>query len=310
MTSAFEKHEEDGKITQNIYFEDTIDIISFIENVPHYEYAWGEFEYLASRKDNFSFNGTKNFEEAVELCLSCNNKDFYEFLSMKDKLDNAFPIITPRREFMPSTYGFRPNIQKYLTSNPNSMFKLNRKEETKFITIYYNISVPHYVGKEDIINRGVILMAVIRLLESSGYRVELNFFNLSRNSGEYIYIVSNIKKQSQSLDPNICYFPMCHPSFGRRILFAVKERCHVENSRWRYGYGDCPDLYDVRKFLSLDEGSIIINMPSDLGIMGRNLYEDTVNFIRRINLNEYIFPGEELIYIPKENKFVLERKKA
>lgn len=307
----------DSSIVYELHFEDLFELISFINETEPSE-KWGSKTSLASIGGSEYFTGTSSLEEAKELCIHGVGENFGNLLEMKDNLDKAFPILTQKRKSSESVYGFRPNIQKYLTNNPRSMYKLERKEEHKFLTIYFNVSVFGDISKEAFTNRGIILMSLIKLLESSDYRVELNFLNLCKKKGtienkkeitEYIYITVNIKKQAQILDKNICFFPMCHPSFQRRIMFAVRERCDVKQLSWSAGYGSSLDKDETAAFLGLDSSSIIISNPYELGIRGNNIYEDTERFLRNIDFSKYVSLNKEIEFDSEQNKFILSRTK-
>lgn len=283
-------------------FEDLNELVDYIKKTKACNDTWGPDKELASRKGEVGFCGTSSMDEALKLCLYGDTGDFDNFLNAEQTLTCAFPVLTQKRRTVQSIYGFKPDIPKAITNNPRSMYKLQRKEEYRFISIYFNCAVNCGTYKKQIYNKGIITMSLISILENLGYRVNLNFFDLSEEGYEYIYIVTNIKRQAEKLDKSICYFPMCHPSFLRRIMFAVEEKIPADR-RWRGGYGHPCNESDLRGVMKLDSSSIIIASPDNLGIRGDNLFKDARAFLDNINFNKFLGVNEKIEFNSENNTF-------
>lgn len=275
-------------------FDNLFELIKFIDNNKPYP-QWGN--KLASEKKDYGFSGTESIEEAKDLCLNANSSGINDFILYYNQLQLHQNLTkSQKRNFKNDVYGSRINISKALTGNPRSMQKLIRNEPLKHITLWVNCACRCRTTRKAINNRGIIISNMIKLLEDNGYRVNLNFFDLSGRNNEVLYIKVNIKNPGEKLDLSSTYFPMCHPSFLRRIIFAVQERTNCDAS-WREGYGHT--INDVEYFIDVKKGDIVIGEPEKIRVFGENLIDDTLSFFEHINFLKFIAPGKKAVY--KEN---------
>jgi len=185
--------------------------------------------------------------------------------------------------------GFAPSIPDYLKNNPKYMWKLYRAPNWNIIQIYVNISYPAYTKITAIYNRGAIILSIIDALEKAGYAVELITFSCSYYCDEIHLSYFNIKEESANLNLKRAYFPLCHASFFRRLIFRLMEITPVKEN-WEYGnYGRRLEYYELIDLLDLDEEhSIIFTTPSEMGINGNNLYEDLEAVLKKIKFDKYL----------------------
>ncbi|MEI3530458.1 MAG: hypothetical protein V8Q75_05240 [Bacilli bacterium] len=113
------------------------------------------------------------------------------------------------------------------------------------------------------------------------------------------------KSSDDKIDPNICYFPMAHPSFLRRIMFAVQETIVFDKDGWQDGYGTVPDIDQVKTVLDIGDNDIVIS--GKLNMSG-DLIEDTQTFIDEIKLANYLDGNQEILFDAKTKEFVLRKK--
>lgn len=284
-------------------FANLEELLNYIETTdPEYRY-WGHS--LSSRKNDYNFNGSHSLEEAVKLCRFSDMGKYADLFESQDKFDFNCQNIDNKRKGTLRQYGYRPNIARSMVGHPMQMYHIERDTSRKFINIFFNCSVPAYTSQKIICNKGIITLNLIKMLELLNYRVNLNFFELSYVGNEWCLIKINIKKFDEKIDPNICYFPMVHPSFLRRILFAVKETTSFENSYWRDSYGRVPDTDEVKTILDISDNDIVIS--GNLHMCG-DLIDDAQTFIREINLTNYFDKGQDIIFDAKTKKFVLRKK--
>lgn len=106
-------------------------------------------------------------------------------------------------------------------------------------------------------------------------------------SKETINIEINLKKpEDLFLDIEKCYFPIRSKEFFRRIMFRVQESIPVKYTSWQYSYGKSAKEKQIRSFYNLKPTDIVISNPTEMGINGNNLYEDTLNVINKIKMND------------------------
>lgn len=276
-------------------FNSLAELINFIDDNTPYE-QWHSRYYntgFASQYVDYEFTGTKNIEEAKMLCLKGNSKEIDDFITLNEELKNQFFFKSQRRNFVEDVYGSRLQISKVLTGNPKSMMRLIRNEPLKYVNVWVNCSCNCGTQRKAITNRGIIISNMIKLLENNGYKVNLNFYFLAKNFREAIYIKVNIKNPGEKLDLSSAYFPMCHPSFLRRLIFAVMERTNCD-SGWKNGYGI--PVNNVKDFITIHKDDIIVKEPDYVEVYGDDLLEDAISLFNNVNFCDYIAPGKKLKY--------------
>lgn len=298
---------ENGIIFHSNEFNDLYEMVDYIRNTKPNLDKWIAPFSEASDEARNKFVGTKSLDEALELCLGGYSSEARQIIDFSDQLQDAFPKLKYKRRVEHSNYGFRPDVIRALHNNPNSMYKLVRKPKAGIVDFYFNVTSPKKVSNEAILNKGIITIALIKFLESINYRVNLNLFSLSFSSNEFIYTSVILKAPGQLLDTNTCSFPMTHPSFNRRMCFAVNERIDVINKSGWTGYGRPCDREVTIEVLNLDKNAIVLDSPIDLEVSGKDLIEDTVNLINNSNFNSCLGDGQRLDYDESQKKFVLTR---
>lgn len=281
-------------------FNSLTELINFIDENEPYE-QWYCSNSLESEKDDFSFTGTKDIEEAKSLCLKGNSKEVDKFIAFNAEFEKNFLFKSQKRNFVNDVYGSRLQVSKTLTGNPRSMQRLIRNEPLKYINVWVNCDCAYITSRQAITNRGIIISNIIKLLEKNGYKVNLNFFALSKVGYEVIYIKVNIKRPGEKLDLSSTYFPMCHPSFFRRLIFAVYERTNC-SEYWSRGYGQT--INDMENYIKINDDDIVIRQPNLVDVYGKDLLKDAISLFNKINFCNYVAPGKKVIYDDEQEKIV------
>lgn len=298
-----EKIDKKDYTLYSLDFVNLEDLLNYIETTePKYNY-WGS--NLSSRKNDYAFNGSHSLEEAIKLCRYGDMGKYADVFESQSQLDFSCQNMNNKRKGTLKQYGYRPNIARSMVGHPMQMYHIERDNSRKFINIYFNCSTNSLTSKKIICNKGIITLNLIKMLELLDYRVNLNFFELSHEGNEWCLIKVNIKKFDDKIDPNICYFPMAHPSFLRRIMFAVQETIVFDNSGWPHGYGTVPDNDQVKTILDIEDNDIVI---SGNLYMNGDLISDTQTFIDEIKLANYLDGNQEILFDAKTKEFVLRKK--
>lgn len=248
--------------------------------------------YLSSQKDNQSFSGM-DYDKSLE-CLNGNideklKVNMNKFLELSKDLETKYKVSDNTFKRVKGFYGSIPDVDAYLRDKPNNMIRMERIRESKVIDIYFNLAYPHYTDDEQILNRGIITINLIKLLEKNDYRVRFNTYMLVREKDEIIYIKINLKKDGELLNVSKCFFPLCCKEFLRRLMFRVIESKKVKNTAWHLGYGDNVSITETKELLKInDNKDIVIAYPNDMGIYGDDLYQDAESFMEKINMKKYI----------------------
>lgn len=297
----------------SLYFDSLEDLLNYIETTSPDTSYWKTL-YSRETKDprRNEFTGTKSLEEAIDLCRFSRKNQIENLYEIKNQIQFKTSNYTNSRRCSLDNYGFRPSVQKNIIGHPKQMYKIIRDESKKFININFDFTYPARVSDEQIYNRGILVLNLINLLETLNYRVNLNFFQMSSGENtlkeEILLTKINIKRFNEKLDSNICYFPMCHPSFVRRIMLAVCETLEFEEEVWKSKYGKPVDINTIKSILKPEKNDIIISGVNEIGIYGEDLIEDANRFFSSIQFNKYLKDGSDIVFDEVEQKFVLTKK--
>lgn len=170
---------------------------------------------------------------------------------------------------------------------PDCMIKYDRDTTPKCITLYFQINYTWKTTPEQIFNRGIATINLIKALQEKGYLVDLKVFELLKYDEEYIDIIVNIKNIDEDLNIAKCYYPLVGKEFFRRVMFRVIESVPVKNN-WYVGYGFKLSDKEIREFYKLKEKDLLISEPYSMGIKGEDIYVDTINMFETLNVvNEF-----------------------
>ncbi len=264
-------------------FDSITEYIKFLDNAPLSETFSGHT--LSSEERDSGFYKTSSLEEAKELAKYGYHENFSSFLDVKNRLEKYIKMGIKKSTCYNYYVGFVPDVKAYLEGNPLSMInKINPPR--KQIDIYYNSANLGGVDEKQIFNRGAITLSLVDTLEKMGYAVNLHIFLMSAESRQVHYAVFNLKKTNERVNIQKLFFPMCHPSWLRRLGFKLKEVTPDISSGWTGGYGRTCDEETIRKVIDLKPTDRIICRADEMGISGEDIIEDTDNFLEHIE-NQY-----------------------
>lgn len=186
------------------------------------------------RKRN-KFFGTRDYAAANDLLLH----GWREGAERINAYMTQAPAATSDRpRIYNAVVGFAPNVPNYIAGVPLNM--INRKRvrvPARVVDIVYNCTVSSSVSPHAIETAAAKLYNVVAGLERGGVRVNLWVMEASYGAPEYCATVVRIKTAGQPFNLTKMVYPVVHPSFLRRHMFAVQERMELDPSaRWS-GYG-------------------------------------------------------------------------
>lgn len=246
------------------------------------------FPRLASHKDDTEWTGTRNFEEAVELCQKGWSEDFEKLVRIKKRIDEKLlsPITKPRQ--VQDIVGYNPSVPDYLIGNPLNMWNQTKKQIPTFINIYLNMAYNCGTDRDSIFNRGVIVQSLVDALQDKGYSVRFKTVICVEEDDEVIFAAFNLKGEGEKLNIKKTYFPLCHPSFFRRLVLLLMETTPVRYRSWDDGYGRPSKSSTLKKIINPGPNDIIITQPSEIGISGYDIDDDLESFLRHTDLQELL----------------------
>ena len=245
------------------------------------------FEELSSITGSTSFAGV-SYLEAVENLIRDKDDNYYEFVRLQKDLTNAQKRKVHEFVTVKTVSGGQLHIPSYIAGMPLCYETEERISKPRFINIYSNICYNWATNKEQVINKAIILINVIKALENAHYNVNLNMFELSKEDKELAYFIVQAKKHGGRTNLETIYKTSCNVEFLRRILFRVLETTDVYDESWADGYGSTCTPNFTKKVLNIGKNEILFPQPSNMGIRGRNLTEDFVNAIDYLNLGDKV----------------------
>lgn len=282
------KYLKDGFVVYHYEFDTLQQFLTQIQSRPINQNVFSELRSHATDTRTIKFTGTKDFEEAVDLCQKGWSEDFEKLVSIKKRIDERLllPSIKPRQ--VQDIVGYNPSVPDYLIGNPLNMWNKTKKQISDFINIYINIDYSHKTDKNSIFNRGIIVQSLIDALQQKGYSVRFKAFSCSHTYNEILFASFNLKNDGEKLNIKKTYFPLCHPSFIRRLGFLLEETTPFKCKIWQDGYGLPSGFTIFKNIINPGPNDIIITQPSEMDIRGYDIYDDLESFLMHTNLQEFL----------------------
>ena len=218
-------------------FESLKEFYDYICNTPLNEtFRWSS---LASSSPNNKKNwyDSKSFEEASELFKNGWQAGAEE-LTKKLKIAETDRDVQTVCKNILSMAGYQAIVPLYLNGVPNNM--VNKKMvpiKNKVITINKTMSVSSSVSSETMKQESIKCFQIIKKIEASGYRVNLN---LMFSTG-HVCVKIRLKSANEKLNISKLAFPLVHPSMFRRLYLRFVETYPTIPKSYRWGYGHVPD---------------------------------------------------------------------
>ena len=205
-----------------------------------------------SEERNYSFTGTHNFKEAVNLLKYGDEELFKKINNSNKKIDvnKLLGNIIKKNKEKQDIVGYQANVPKYLLGIPTNMINQEPKKiSQKILNIFLNIRVDGGTTSEQIIRIGTQYLIIIDLLEKAGYRC--NLYSGCANEGDcnnYCYLLTRIKTDREPLNIKKIAFTIANPSMQRRIKFKWQE-VNDCNYDFTFGYGHNDDKKHTKEVL-------------------------------------------------------------
>ena len=262
-------------------FDSITEFINYLDDTPTNIEAWSDY-CLESCSKNYEFCRTHSLQEAKDLCKYGYHEEFNRLVELKFTLEKYIKESHMRRRQHNYYVGYAPDVKSYLEGNPLSM--LNKQNPKRnHIDIYYNVAVLCSVTKSQVFHRGAITLSVVEALESMGFSVGLHVFSMSYDYSQIHYAKFHLKRDNERMNIQKLFFPLCHPSFLRRLIFRLREVTPDINSNWAQDYGCTVDDYTIRRIIDLKDNDIVICQPSEMGVGGYDILEDANHMFNYIN---------------------------
>lgn len=219
-------------------FDSLGDLSQYIKVTPRTKHneAFSIKDSEAESASDTKFTGTENFAAADELLLKGYDAGVAALQNAIKNVKRNYKVVTT---FKNDVFGVIPNIGAYLTGEPRNMMNITTRRvnsKSKVLNLVICVTVSGGVSSDTIVEvNGKILQNVIEL-ERSGYNVNLYVVDLTKyKNHESTIIMVKLKSSNERLNLLKVSYPLVHPSFLRRHIFAVQERLSdIEGTYGRY----------------------------------------------------------------------------
>jgi len=276
----------EGK-TYSIYrmdFHSLTELEMFLEGGPKVNHEIFPVQKSVEMPESFA---GESLIRSIGYCHGGYQNGFELFLQMKKELESANVKYEYFRRSVPAVVGSRPHVPNFVAGTPKTMYRLDRVKEKKFVDIYINLVYSGVTTQEQIVNRGILTLNLISLFEQHSIAVNLYAFEASYLANEIFIADIKLKKPGQSLNVGKCYYPLCGREFVRRLLVRVKESMPFQQN-WGRGYGSVLPESLLKQCMNIGENTILIRSPIEMGIKGKNIYEDADIFFDQLHLSKEI----------------------
>ena len=217
------------------YFDTLKEMRTFIDETPILPYN-AKKNYRCSVDGDKDFTGTENMAEANGMMTAGYPEGIKELRTIKAK-----PSRNGQIDIFRSFQGFVPSVGDVVAGNPLNMLNARHsvKASCKVMDVVLGAAFSCEWSTEDIMREAKKAMQAVMTAENNGYRVNLYicfssaYLGAKRVKENTCDILVKIKGSNQKLDLLRVSYPVIHPSFLRRHVFAVMERLVELNE----GYG-------------------------------------------------------------------------
>ena len=257
--------------------EDYLDYLASAPVLPPFDRG------CASEAGSAEFTETESLEEALALARFGWHEGLNTLVNMVEAVKRALDLKLEARRTFHDYVGFAPDVKAYLEGSPLSMVNKPNPPREKF-TIYMNTSCDGSARRERIYARGAVVLAVAEVLEMMGYLVDLRLFELSFVDKDVHFSEFRLKAPDERVNLAKMHFPLCHPSWVRRLNFRLIETSPNMTDGWAGSYGIPADAALTRAVLGLGEGDVLVPTVDELGVAGEDVLADAQRLFDLVNV--------------------------
>lgn len=235
---------KDGDSIYLVEFDSTGELVKYLKSNPRVSYWFeGHEQSQDTSYSMYEWCKSSSFDEALNL-LENGWAEEAKKIEGSFKLMKGMKLDTKYVKFVQDVVGFQPIVANYLMGIPQSMVgsKMVPKKQ-KVVTLNMTASFNSAKSARYIEENCLNVLRVVRAIEASGCRVNLNVFysgwvnNYWTNSRRFGLIKVKVKSANERLNISKVAFPIVHPSFLRRIMLRVVETNRNFSSEFVGGYG-------------------------------------------------------------------------
>lgn len=214
------------------------------------KYAVANKSPESSEMNDYSFTQTDSLVDAGDLALHGWNEcrpDVDTLLS--DLQDRINDVMSDNYVVHHDVAGAEVNMGLFMSGEPECMMQFVSEPEARMgrvVKVLINGVTNASTPKENIIKRGVAVLALVNTLHLMGVGIELWFESSITGTDDKTYSTTcKLHDSNQPLDIDNVMFALAHPSMLRRLVFSVQEQSKFQRQQRATrggGYGSCAPL--------------------------------------------------------------------
>lgn len=207
-----------------------------IHNTPLNEvFRW---EKLSSANSSGRWAGTSSYPEAEEL-LKHGADDLAKKIERSLQLKSTEIGTKPTQRSIYDVAGYQASVPRYLQGIPTSMVNSKKvPQKQPVITLNKSMNYAAWWSADEIIEESTKALVIIKKIELSGTRVNLNLCFVSEVDGQSVGLKIRVKNASERMNVSKMAFLLAHPAMLRRIIFRwLETNPDVTSKKYASGYG-------------------------------------------------------------------------
>ena len=206
------------------------------------------------------FRGTEQFDEAIDLAINGWQSGSDRAIEQAEDLATKIKRYIVKSEPMYRTEGSAIDIDRFLGGDPlcwqdwaqgghlaRNVDPYADVMRQRLVKLVVNVSPGAEVTAEAIDTRGAATLALVRIMEFAGHRVEVNVVLASQAKGGRVEVWVPVKRLTEPMNCPRIAFALSHRAMVRRLMFAVMEAQVMPDDRCNSGYGRAVDVAEVNQ---------------------------------------------------------------
>lgn len=213
----------------------------------------------SSESGRESFTGSASLKDAADLAIKgwdeCRPQVDALLSDLQDRINN---VMSDNYVVQHDVAGADVNMGLFMSGEPECMMQFVAEPQARMgrvVKVLVNGVTNASTDPDNIIKRGVAVLALVNTLHLMGVGIELWFESCITGIDNKAYSTCvKLHDSSQPLDIDNVMFALAHPSMLRRLVFSVQEQSKYQtqqNAKHGRGYGSCTDL-NLGKFIDFD----------------------------------------------------------
>ena len=267
-------------LVRRFRFDSLEDYLAYLEGAAVQEAFEGG---AASELGSEDFTGTRDLPHAIDLARHGWHEGFGELVRLTDRVKRAMDYSPEVHSTFHDYVGFAPDVKAYLEGSPLSMVNAPVVQKPH-VDLFMNTSIDGFVDEADVYRRGAAVLALSEVVEACGTMVDLHLFEMSFIDKDVMLAEFAVKARDERVNLAKLHFPLCHPSWIRRLNFRLIETMPNVTQAWAGSYGIPAERRMMEQVLQLGPGDVLVPTLDELKKAAKDVTDDarTLAYARSI----------------------------